>query len=161
LADIYHYQLDPVSKTFSFITQYDVKITVAIARDKTWFPYNPEIKEVYSFDLSAVPSSTKLDFKIRDTVAHILAERFENTETVVTYYCDDEDGKHSKRKNTFERWYQAVNDSSIHKYNRDVIYENKVIHSSLLIHEDNTRYSTIIRVYEAGDEDVTSKFNID
>jgi hypothetical protein len=161
LSDIYNYQLDPVSKTISFITQYDIKITVAIARDKSWFPYNPEIKEVFSFDLFATPSSTKLDFKIRDTVSHILKDRFENTETVITYYCDDEDGKQRKRKDAFERWYQYVNNSSIHKYNRDVVFEKKVIHSSMLIHKNNTRYKKIVCVYEAGDADVTNKFKIE
>jgi hypothetical protein len=162
LAEIYDYWLDPKTRIYSFRTTYKVDFKLIVARDRSWFSCNPEFKDVFTFEVSATPSSRFKDDKIQATIIHIISERIiENPEMIVTYFCDDEDGKAKARNRKFDSWHQLVPQNLIHKYNRQVIYQDKLIYSSILIHVNNSRYERALHIYYSGDTDVTDKFDLE
>ena len=161
MAKIYDYYLDPVSKTYRFTTDHEVEFKIVFARDRSWFPYNPEYKDVFTFDVAATPPSKHQDNRIRVTIVEILSKRiYDNPNTIVTYHCDNEDGKGKLRDRKFDSWYQLVDQTIIHKYDRQVIYRDELFYSSLILHQDNPLYKRAVEIYYAGDMDVTDKFDI-
>jgi hypothetical protein len=162
LDNIYDYAIDPFTKIYSFRTIYGSEFQIIFARDKSWFPYNPEFKDVFTFEIAAIPEYQNRDNKIKSTIIDIISKLFlENGNTIITYHCDNEDGRARARDRKFRSWHQVLNQDHIQKFDRQVIYQGHLIYSSLLIHINNPRFKRAVDVYYAGDIDVTNKFDID
>ncbi|MCF2489390.1 DUF6169 family protein [Dyadobacter sp. CY347] len=162
MAEIYLYWIDPKTRIYHFHTIHGIEFKIIIVNDRSWFPYNPEFTDVFTFEVSAVPKSRFRDPKIQATITDIVSKRIiVNPEMIITYHCDDADGKARSRNRKFDAWHQLVSQEEIHKYNREVIYQDELFYSSLLIHRDNTRYKRAIEIYYSGDKDVTDKFDLD
>ena len=77
------------------------------------------------------PNETKvepLDFKIRNTILKIIEEFFEERghENVLIFYCDNDDGKKSKRSICFDAWYLLSGASSqFNKYDEVIIFTDE------------------------------------
>lgn len=170
MPETYKYSFDPSKKTYTFITNKGITINVVISRDRRWFPYNTEIKEVFSFDIITDRPSLGLDVLIRNTIIEIIGNHLNDIETVIVFFCDPEDGKGAKRDMKFSRWFDHMSGESIEKHDRKVyVKDTKIdelgneievdvlLYSSMLIHKENSLYKTITRVFQAGDKDVTEK----
>ncbi|MET7253478.1 DUF6169 family protein [Dyadobacter fermentans] len=144
---------------YVFTTDHIVAFKVLLARNRTWFPDNPELSHVYTFDIYTDPPSTIRDEKIKATIADIISKRMlDEPEMVITYHCDNDDGRGVFRSRKFNGWHQLMDQEVIHKYDREVICDEDSLHSSILIHRENSRYSRIVNLYRSGDGDVTEKF---
>ncbi|MCF0060114.1 DUF6169 family protein [Dyadobacter chenwenxiniae] len=170
MSELYQYTFDPARKTYSFITRSEIKVTVAISRDRRWFSDNTEIKEVYSFDIVTDKPSLSIDIKIRNTIIKILSDRLADVSAVIVYFCDPFDGKGAKRSLKFDRWFSCLENKSIEKHNRQVFAIDEeideegntekvetLLYTSMLLHNENPLYKTLIRVFYSGDDNVTDK----
>jgi hypothetical protein len=129
-----HYDIessdDGLSYTFTtkFSIRYKIALIVYPLGDISAFSFSLDPDEGFE------PAAT-LDFKIKNTVAKIIADILAKEENTVFYVCDSFDGKETQRHNVFEYWYEKC------KHHHD--YVAKVNHQFTSIH-NYTIYSTLL-----------------
>jgi len=168
LFDVYPYSR--FEKYYQFTTAQDVVVTVFILKDKRWFPYNPEITNVYSFSIETSKPSMGIDARLKNTVLEILSNFLKENDAVITFFCDPDDGKGHKRNMKFQRWFRDISDESLEKHDREVIVKYQdvnddeeiidievLIYSSLLVRREHPNYDAVIRIFQSGDSDKTDK----
>lgn len=77
----------------------------------------PQYATTYSLNIEPEEKRPhSIDKRIVHTVIMILRQFFENEENAMIMVCDNTDGKESKRRKLFDRWYEQYGDTSIIKY---------------------------------------------
>lgn len=129
-----HYDIKPSDDglSYTFTTKFDIRYKVALII----YP----LGEVSAFSFSLDPDegfepARALDFRIKNTVAKIIADILAKEENTVFYVCDSLDGKEAQRHNVFEYWYERC------KLNHD--YVAKVSYQFTSVH-NYTLYSTLL-----------------
>lgn len=155
----YSYYTNSSTGTYHFDTDHFVDFTVYFALDSSWFEAYPQFsQDVYTFGFWSSSPGNK-DCRIKLTIAEILKYHFQrNPNSILTYLCDDDDKKEFYRKRKFNGWFLLLRDQLIYKFDKEVIFDGKPKHSSVLIHRDNVHFDLIKQAYESGEMDVTGKF---
>lgn len=92
------------------------------------------------------------------TLTKIITEHFDlHRDSILTFICDDDDEKQISRRRKFNGWYLLQDKKDIVKLDKDVFFEAKVKHTSILMHMDNRFFSVVKDAYLNADPDVTSK----
>lgn len=154
----YSYFHNPASGTYHFDTDHDVDFTVYFALDSSWFPLLPQLSdEIYTFGFWSSCTGRR-DPRVMDTLAKIIKAHFElNRNSILTFVCDDDDKKQMSRRRKFNGWYLLQRDSGVIKLDKDVVFEGKTKHTSILMHVDNTFFPVVSEAYLNADPDVTGK----
>lgn len=158
LSRPYSYFFNPASGTYHFDTDHNVDFTVYFALDSSWFPLLPQLcDQIYSFGFwSSCPGPR--DPRVMDTLAKIIKEHFElYSDSILTFVCDDDDTKQVSRRRKFNGWYLLQRDSGVVKLDKDVIFEGKTKHTSILMHVNNLFFNEVREAYLSADPDVTGK----
>ncbi|HWV32467.1 MAG TPA: DUF6169 family protein [Dyadobacter sp.] len=91
-----------------------------------------------------------------NTLAKIIKEHFElNRDSILTFVCDDQ--KQMSRRRKFNVWYLLQRDSDVIKLDKDVVFEGRTKHTSILMHADSIFFSVVSEAYLNADPDVTGK----
>lgn len=158
LSRPYSYFHNPDSGTYHFDTDHDVDFTVYFVLDSSWFPLLPELSdEIYTFGFWS-SSTGRRDPRIMSTLVKIIKQHFVlHRDSILTFICDDDDEKQLSRQRKFNGWYLLQQESRIVKLDKDVLFEGKVKHTSILMHIENYFFSVVSDAYLNADPDVTGK----
>lgn len=76
----------------------------------------------------------KLDLRIRDTIANIIYDFWDDYDDVILFVCDSSDGRAQTRMRLFDHWYKTLNfDEKVVKIDFSV----NGIHAAILAKKDN------------------------
>jgi hypothetical protein len=99
-----------------------------------------------------------LDFKVRNTILVTINRFFEEQgiDKVLIFYCEDDDGKKSKRSICFDSWYElAETKNCFKKYDEEIVTTNEagekadVDYLSLIIECDNPEVKSILLEFQS------------
>lgn len=99
-----------------------------------------------------------LDFRVRNTILVVINEFFEEKgiDKVLIFYCDDDDGKKSKRSICFDSWYEmSETKTCFKKYDEEIIitdeYGVKVDtdYMSLIIECENPNVESLLTEFQS------------
>lgn len=99
-----------------------------------------------------------LDFRVRNTILITINEFFEvkGIDKVLIFYCDDGDGKKSKRSICFDSWYNmSATRNCYKKYDEEIIITDEngekidVNYMSLIIECDNPNVDAILVEFQS------------
>ncbi|MHA4741853.1 DUF6169 family protein [Dyadobacter sp. MSC1_007] len=154
----YSFFYNPDTGTYHFDTKYNIDFTVYFALDSSWFPSNPQFsQEVYTFGFWTSAGS-KRDSRVMTTIAATVVEHFsKNKNSILTFICDDDDQKQINRMRKFNGWYLLRARPDIIKLDKDVVFESKTKHTSLVMHIENLHFEVVREIYLSADADVTWK----
>ncbi|PSL27293.1 DUF6169 family protein [Dyadobacter jiangsuensis] len=154
----YSYFHNPASGTYHFDTDHNVDFTVYFVLDSSWFPLFPELSDdIYTFGFWSSCAGRR-DRRVMHTLAKIIKEHFQlNRDSILTFVCDDDDKKQMSRRRKFNGWYLLQRGTGVIKLDKDVVFDGKTKHTSILMHEDNLFFSVVSEAYLNADPDVTSK----
>jgi hypothetical protein len=163
---------------YSYLFQEEEAITAAYFQTVTGTEYRvyfypvPEYFETLSTDTQLyhcgyffgftklAPNEDKkepLDFRVRNTILVIINEFFneKGPDKVLIFYCDDEDGKKSKRSICFDLWFKmSENKACFEKYDEEIIIadENGVKidtdYMSLIIECENPNTGILLHEFQ-------------
>lgn len=154
----YSYFHNPLSGTYHFDTEHDVDFTVYFALDSSWFPLLPQLSDhIYTFGFWSSCQGRR-DPRIMCTLVKIIIQHFEShRDSILTFICDDDDEKQVSRQRKFNGWYLLQPGGDVVKLDKDVLFEGKTKHTSILMHAENSFFSVISDAYLNADPDVTGK----
>lgn len=154
----YNFFRNPHSGTYHFDTDYNVDFTVYFALDSSWFPSHSQFSnQVYTFGFWTNANS-KRDKRVMTTISAIVIEHFsKHKESILTFICDDDDQKQVNRMRKFNGWYLLNFRADIIKLDKDVVFEGKTKHTSLVMHIENSHFELVRDIYLSADTDVTWK----
>ena len=69
----------------------------------------------------------------------------------------DDDDKQASRRRKFNGWYLLQHNSGVVKLDKDVVFDGKIKHTSILMHAENSFFSVVSEAYLSADPDVTGK----
>nr|WP_295928845.1 DUF6169 family protein [uncultured Dyadobacter sp.] len=154
----YSFYRNPYTGTYHFDTCHDVVFTVYFAQDASWFPFHPHLADqIYTFGFWS-DGSGKEDFRIMATLAKIITEHFESyPDSILTFICDDDDQKQLSRRRKFNGWFLLQSNHQIAKLDKDVWFDGKLKHTSIMLHIGNFYFNQVCQAYKDADTDVTGK----
>ena len=137
---------------YEFFTKNGIKYTIVLFDIPSLNEYHFG-ENVFDFHLIAENDNPPKDYKVGNTVVHLLESvLIENEHHIITFVCDFSDLKHTKRKNTFTRWFKnskiksdfqlafiekEIDDSGL-VYIFGIIYSKNIYNDSIINDIDNT-----------------------
>lgn len=159
MASPYEHEYNVANKIYHFNSSDGITCKLIFFRNRHWFPNNPKLQNIFLFDLLTDSPPKRRDERISATVAQIISERILlEPDQIITFLCDDEDGKALLRCRKFNAWYRLCNQDLIHKHDRNVYNGGILTYTSILIHSNNPNYTRVVQLYKSGDPDVSEKF---
>ena len=108
----------------------------------------PQLPNTYSFSIEPQDSKPHpIDRRIAITVVSVLRKFFENIDNAMIMVCDSTDGKHHKRRNLFNRWFQYYNDGTITTRNAEVSDADYELLLSLYFKRNNPDKTQLIKSF--------------
>ncbi len=133
---------------FIFTTSNSVDYKVEFVQDKLNFD-----ELLLVFEISITTDTTKkqiftpLDTRVELTVIGILRTFFSDNKKSTVFVCDNRDNRQHTRKRKFSSWYNNYKTPEIEKHDNDFIFKDKVLLTSLLIHQNNPFKKIIIDLF--------------
>jgi hypothetical protein len=141
-----HFEIDEQSEMdYVFVNRDGIKYHA------TFYPVSdlyPQLTKTYSFSIE--PEDRKahpIDSKIATTIVEILKRFFKNNENAMIMVCDSLDGKESKRRKLFDRWFDHFADHSILKYDASAPLEDYQLYLSIYFRRDNPNKESLLRAF--------------
>jgi hypothetical protein len=106
-----------------------------------------------------------LDFRVRNTILIIINNFFaeKGIDKVLIFFCDNDDGKKSKRFICFDLWYKmAESNAHFNKYNEEIIVVDEygvkadINYMSLIIENTNPNTETLLQEFQTLKEQLVS-----
>jgi hypothetical protein len=164
---------------YSYLFQEEEGITAAYFQTKTGTEYRvyfypiPEYFEKLSPDTQLyhcgyffgftklAPNEGKkepIDFRVRNTILIVISEFFEEKgiDKVLIFHCDDDDGKKSKRSNSFDLWYKmSETKTCFKKFDEEIIVTDEygikidTDYMSLIIECENPNIELLLKEFQS------------
>lgn len=151
-----HYDIEPSDDglAYTFITKNNIRYKLAL----TIAP----LGDISAFSISLYPEDGQepfsgLDFRIKNTIAKIIADILSNDSNTVFYVCDSSDGDEDKRHSVFEYWYDKCKHN--HDYVAKITHQftsinQYTINSTLLFNKENPLADLIAKWFKEAMNDV-------
>lgn len=112
---------------------------------------HPAFTNAYSFNIEPdgdyKETRHPIDTRIAMTIVAILNDFFAKNENSMLMACDNLDGKESKRRKLFDRWYDIYNNQKLVKLDASLENENYKLYISMFIHKENAQLETLIDAF--------------
>lgn len=99
-----------------------------------------------------------IDFRVRNTIIAIINKFFEEKgiDKILIFYCDDGDGKNTKRSISFDNWYEVAETKTCYKkYDEQIIVvdesgnKTSTDYISLIIECENPHVDSILMEFQS------------
>lgn len=104
---------------------------------------------VFNFGFYCRQIHTGSDKKIGATIIKIINNLINyDSDNAIIYTCDSSDYKEENRNRLFNIWFNKERAMGVYKFDEDIIMDSCIMHTSLLIHFNNSFYSQIVNMYK-------------
>jgi hypothetical protein len=153
-SNLTHYPFRAAGGTYNsyfFVTKRAIVYEVKFRPSGYVFDTFPEVQEhTFEFIIEIIENplgeAVPFDHLIRDTIAAILIDFFQNRQRVVVYVCDTSDARGLARFRKFQSWFEThPNSYYFSKYNISLLdVDGMTFHASAITRIDNPMASQIL-----------------
>lgn len=150
-----HYNFDPITNTYNFVTKNNILYRIAFIVDETFSAISGEnIANVYQVIIEKANGDIEpFDPKVSKTVENIIEQFFLNVDNSLLYICSEANDKAKTRHEIFDRWYKKSMYREVIVKIDNVLnikisdHEVQQLYTSFMFHRKNPNYSKLIYIY--------------
>jgi hypothetical protein len=154
------YKLHEDSDGYYFVTDFEVIYRVVFDGLGDLFIDYPLIhRRIFSFSFHPTyPTllSKRYDPRVKDTLADIVHQFFNNQSNLIVFVCDSTDGKENCRKRLFESWFDEYNNNILEKHD-GYIAKGKAeqIQNSIILRSDLEDKKYVLEIFQGLNDELT------